>query len=63
MFLMFSIYIQGFFWLVVDGWAQNQQLVASNVVNGSRIPAKITIFIGGINHSQVGGSWHCFTHS
>jgi hypothetical protein len=23
---------------------------------------QITIFIGGINHSQMGGLWHCFTH-
>ena len=24
-------------------------------------PPVITIFIGGINHSQMGGWWHCFT--
>ena len=24
-------------------------------------PPVITIFIGGINHSQMGSSWHCFT--
>ena len=25
-------------------------------------PPVITIFMGSINHSQMGGLWHCFNH-